>query len=427
MSSKNAKILMVLFLLTLPLIMSGCFTDLIGFVCDFNPDSDHCFQFLAVQKADPYGCEKIQGEKFKDAGSNPPKDKCYLMIAENTGDYKACEYIQGGLYSYTKEECYLSTAIKNEDPSGCKKLSGVDLENCRTSLSEKITADKLTEIDDQIKILKDELRKDPSDPNLIKQLSGLEDKRKDYMDVMNQDNLNQYTKGKFSSELSDVEDSDVKSEIAKAFVKYRMQSGEKDIDKLMEKLKDIKEEKEYLKSLDEQANELVDLMKEKASDYVDGKKEEIVDAMKEKGWKWVKDNGGDRLKYGLSRLEDMKSKYDKASEQYKQISDQIAKIKKAYDEVKGVYDKIDKFNEQVKQGKISQEHAKVLKGAVLLGKGLEYATSYVPVFGSTISKVSSATFETTIKFANKRAQRSNSLQKCLDDPDNCDPDGITAY
>jgi hypothetical protein len=64
---------------------------------------------------------------------------------------------------------------------------------------------------------------------------------------------------------------------------------------------------------------------------------------------------------------------------------------------------------------------------VYLGKGLEYATAYVPVFGSTISTVSKETFDATIKFATKRAQRTTSLDKCIEDPEHCDTDGITAY
>jgi hypothetical protein len=63
----------------------------------------------------------------------------------------------------------------------------------------------------------------------------------------------------------------------------------------------------------------------------------------------------------------------------------------------------------------------------LLDKGLEYATAYVPVFGSTISTISKETFGTVIELAKKRAERSTALEKCFDDPANCDTDKISGY
>jgi len=54
-------------------------------------------------------------------------------------------------------------------------------------------------------------------------------------------------------------------------------------------------------------------------------------------------------------------------------------------------------------------------------------TEYVPVFGSTISKITNATFETTIKVAEERAKRTTALDKCIDDPLNCNTDSISGY
>lgn len=58
-------------------------TELGGMMCTLMPDSDHCYQFTAVQSGSPAACERIKGTKFKDTGSNPPRDKCYLQIALN--------------------------------------------------------------------------------------------------------------------------------------------------------------------------------------------------------------------------------------------------------------------------------------------------------------------------------------------------------
>lgn len=54
-------------------------------------------------------------------------------------------------------------------------------------------------------------------------------------------------------------------------------------------------------------------------------------------------------------------------------------------------------------------------------------TEYVPVFGSTISKVTDETFNATMKFAEERAKRATALDKCIEDPLNCDTDSISGY
>lgn len=92
-----------------------------------------------------------------------------------------------------------------------------------------------------------------------------------------------------------------------------------------------------------------------------------------------------------------------------------------------MYDRVDKVNKLLAEGRIDAGKAKVLKGAVLLDKGLEYATGYVPVFGSTISTISKETFGTVIELAKKRAERSTAIEKCFDDPEHCDTDGISGY
>ncbi len=68
-----------------------------------------------------------------------------------------------------------------------------------------------------------------------------------------------------------------------------------------------------------------------------------------------------------------------------------------------------------------------MKWAVLLQNGLTAVTEYVPVFWSTISKITDATFEATMKFAQKRAERATALDKCINDPENCDTDSISWY
>jgi len=411
--------------------LSGCLGDLMGVMCDFLPDADHCNQAAAVQEADTDDCAKIKGEGF--TGSNPPRDKCYLQIAENTGDYSACDKIQGGPMSYTKDDCIYAAAIKNDDPAGCNKMKGLAFENCKHDFNESITTDKLAEIADKIEKLKSAYGKDSDNEELKKELAALEKKRKDMNEFATPETKNAYIKTAREEIMKDVEDDDVKSVIANQFKDFRTKNPNASPDELIAKMGEIKDRQDTIKGLDEQVNEVFDEMKDTMGEFIKDNADEATGAsefaekMQEKGVEWFKENGGARVKRGIENLEWMKEKYDKASEQYEQISGQIEKLQKVYDEAAEVYTKIDKVNKLVAEGKLDKGKAGVLHGAILLGKGLEYSTAYVPVFGSTISKISKATFEETVIFATKRAQRTVALDKCIEDPEHCDTEGITGY
>jgi len=422
----STRFLPVIAVFTLLTALSGCLGDLIEFSCLFSDDASHCYQSAAVQNSDPNGCEKVTPP----AGftmSNPPQDKCYLQIAQNTGDYSICKKIKGGIGSYSEEECILGIVKRKGDPLGCKELTGVAFEDCKKEFGGTITPDKLKTLDEEIDALKSTVGSDPSDADAKKRLDALLKEREGLLGVISDENKQQYQKGRYAEVLEDVEDEEVKSEIRREFIKWRSENPEKDIDAYVKRLEAIKEEKEFVKRMDDQANELVDSLKEKVGEYADEQKEAAINAFTEKGWSWAKEKSGDDLKRNLERMEALKEKYDKASEKYAEMTEKIDKIKKVYEEVKGVYTKVDSYNKLVAEGKIDQGQAKVLKGAVLLGKGLEYATSYVPIFGSTISKVTAGTFEATIKLATSRAQRSTKLNACIEDPENCDPNGISGY
>lgn len=152
----------------MPFLLSSCDSVLGGIgalMCSLAPDSDHCFQWSAVQSGDPEQCDKIKGTKFKDVGSNPPRDKCYLTIAENTGNYNSCNKIQGGMMSYTKTECIAGAAIKKDDPEGCAKLaSGTpDQLRCVAAIA---TPAKVKERDAEFQKLREELGDDPQNKEL---------------------------------------------------------------------------------------------------------------------------------------------------------------------------------------------------------------------------------------------------------------------
>lgn len=422
---------LVLIIIFSAFIFTGCdwLSELLGPNCDLLPDSGHCYQAAGGQSGDSSNCEKIKAPpEYAKMGSNPPKDKCYMMIAENTGDYSYCKKMKGGFGSYESADCISEIAAWNADPKGCKMLTGADFESCKKELGNALTPDRMSKLDSDLEAVKKDLEDDPTNTELKQKLKKLQAEQSEKMEFMSSENRVQYTRTKVDEVIGGVDDEDVKSSIVKDYLAIKGKNPNMNFDQLMGELKKVKEEKEFIKRLDDQANTLVDLIKNGASDYADEKKQELIDAATEKGWDYIKNKGeGAGYYWQLKKLEDMKEKYDKASENYKAISEKLEKFKKTYDEVSQVYKKVDEFNKMLKEGKINEGQAKVLKGAVLLGKGLEYATSYVPVFGSTVSTVSKETFEVVVKVAKKRAERTNSLQKCIDDPANCDPDSITGY
>jgi hypothetical protein len=427
------KLSLLLCVIIASFTLSGCLGDIMGLFCDLTGGGDHCYQAESIQNADPYGCEKIKGEGFK--GSNPPKDKCYLLIAENTGNYDACDKIVGGPMSYTKEECVTGAALKNEDPEGCNRLSGASFSNCKQQLGATITTDKLTDINQQVEDAKSAAGRDPGDEDAQKYLADLLKKQKALFDFAPANVKGDFLKKSREEIMAGVGDEDVKSEISKEFIDFRTKNPNADINTQLAKMKELKDNQEFVKNMDEQANELIDTIKENASEFANGTIDDLYgediqkykDEMKDKGMKMLEEKGGDTLKRGIEQLQWMKGKYDKASEQYDAISKQISKLQKVYDEAAGVYKKYDEINKLVAEGKIDPGKAKVLHGAIFLGKGLEYATEYVPVFGSTASKITKATFDATIKFATKRAERTTSLDKCISDPAHCDTDNISGY
>ncbi len=417
------------------LFLSGCslITDLGNMMCTLMPDSDHCFQFTAVQSGSPAACERIKGTKFKDSGSNPPRDKCYLQIALNKGDYTICNNIKWGLMSYSKDECttnvgdkLLKEAIDKDDINSCKKLKSFPVSSTYTDCVGKLAnAEKLKSGDTKIESLIESLKKDPDNRDLQKELAKQKADKQAKYELMTDAERVAYFGEKRKEIMGDIDDEDVASAISKEYTKYR--EGEKDINKLLDTLEAITAKQQRIKQADIDANYLTDQIKEQLEGIVGDKQDEIIWEMGESAKDWIEKNGGEKLKWSLKEMEWAMGKYEKWSEMYESMKGKYDKLKWAYDEVMGIYNRVDQVNKMLAEGKIDAGKAKVLKWAVLLDKGLEYATSYVPVFGSTISTVSKATFGTVIELAKKRAERSTALDKCFSDPANCDTDAISGY
>lgn len=434
------KAINTLLVLSLPLLLSSCNWDGIfsfawNFMCSLAPDSDHCSQFLAVQSGNSDKCAKIKWTKFKSGWSNPPRDKCYMQIAINKWDYTTCSKIQWWYMSYSKEECIkdvwkniLDLSVKNDDLEWCKKLSKFptwylwNYEECKAKLA---TPEKIKKSDSKMDDIIESLKKDPWNTELKKELDNLKKQKQATYDMMTDKNRADYFSEKRQEIMKDVEDEDVKSAISKEYTNYR--SWEKDINKLLEKLQEVTEKQQTLKKLDEEANVLVDQVKEQLEWIVNDKQDEIIEEMWDKAKDRIAKNWWDNLKWSLKNMEYAMWKYEKWSKMYEDAKWKYDKLKWYYDEIMWVYDRVDQVNKMVAEWKIDAWKAKVLKWAVLLDKWLEYTTQYVPVFWSTISTISKETFWTVIKLAKKRAERSTAIEKCFDDPANCDTDSISGY
>lgn len=418
---KPSLLLIAFLLFTLPLL-SGCWD---SDPCATDPDSKHCYQNEAVNNSDPSQCAKISGKEFKQYWSNPPRDKCYMMVAAKMGDYGICNKIKWGEMSYTKTDCILEVINEQNDPKGCDLLKGKDrFDECNQTFR---SVDALNMKDQTIDDLTEQLKNDPDNIELKQQMDKALIAKKNLFVYLSPEEQSSYIKNQREEIMENIDDSDVSSLISKEYTAFKTANPDADVITLLDTMKSIADKQKAIKQIDEDANALIDAVKEQMMWLAQAGQDEITDAMKEKAADWIKENGGDNLKWSLKNLEWMKDKYEKWSEAYNAIEEKYQKIKWVYDQINGIYTKMDGLDTLVAQGKLTADKAYVIKWAVLLQNWLTAVTDYVPVFGSTISKVTDATFEATIKFAEERAKRATALDKCIDDPLNCDTDNISGY
>lgn len=393
--------------------------------CADDPDSKHCYQAEAVSSWDPAQCNKISWKEFKEYWSNPPRDKCYMMVAAKLWNYDICNKIKWWEMSYTKADCIFEVINENDDPKWCDRLKWKDrYQECNETFR---SANALIMRDQTIDSLTQQIKDDPDNAELKAKLQKEMDSKKALFPFLSATEKSTYIKEQREKIMEDVDDADVQNSIAKEYNKFRTANPNADIITMLDKMKSIADKQKMMKQADEDANALVDAVKEQMTDLAQQWQDAATDAMKEKAADWIKENWWEKLKRSLKNLEWMKDKYDKASEEYAAVQEKYNKLKGAYDKVNAIYGKMDGFDTLVAQWKITADKAKVLKWAVLLQNGLTAVTEYVPVFGSTISKVTDATFEATMKFAQKRAERATALDKCINDPEHCDTDSISWY
>lgn len=418
---KSSFWVIALLLVSLPLF-SGCWD---ADPCADDPDSKHCYQNEAVENSDPSQCAKISGKEFKKYGSNPPRDKCYMMVAAKMGNYGICDKIKWGEMSYTKADCIFEVINEQGDPKWCDLLEGKDRHG--ECLDTFRSADALSMKDQTIDDLTEQLKNDPDNADLKQQIDKAMATKKSLFTYLSPEEQSNYIKDQREKIMENIDDPDVNSLVAKEYNAFKQSNPDADVITLLDKMKSIADKQEAIKQIDEDANTLVDAVKEQMMELAQAGEDELTDTMKEKAADWIKENGGDNLKWSLKNLEWMKDKYEKWSEAYNAINEKYEKIKWVYDQINGIYTKMGSLDTLVAQGKLTADKARVIKWAVLLQNWLTAVTDYVPVFGSTISKITDATFEMTIKVAEERAKRTTALDKCIDDPLNCDTDNISGY
>ncbi len=275
--------------------------------------------------------------------------------------------------------------------------------------------------------LTERIKNDPENAELKQELEKAMNSKKELFNYLPSEDQSQYVKEFRENLMEDIYDEEVKLAIAREYNEYKRNNPDENILNQLDKMETIAKKQQTLKNLDEDANMLVDTIKDQMMDFAQQGQDAVTDMMKEKASDWIKENGGDSLKRSLERMERLKDKYDEASEEYDAINEKYQKLKATYDQIMEISAQMDKFDTLVAQGKIDANKAHVLKGAVLLQNGLTAVTEYVPVFGSTVSKITDATFSTALKVAEERAKRTTALDKCIEDPLNCDVDGISAY
>lgn len=417
---KSKLLLFVAFVATFPLL-AWCRDD----PCADDPDSKHCYQNEAVEAGDPSMCNKISGKEFKQYGSNPPRDKCYMMVAAKIGDYSICNKIKWGEMSYTKADCIFEVINEQSDPKWCDLLKWKDRhEECLETFR---SANALIMKDQTIDNLTEQLKNDPDNAELKAQLSKAMEGKKSLFTYLSPEEQTTYIKEQREKIMGDIDDEDVSSLVAQEYNAFKKANPNADVITLLDQMKAIADKQEAIKKIDEDANALVDAVKAQMMAIAQAGQDEMTDAMKEKAADWIKENWWDNLKWSLKNLEWMKDKYEKWSEAYNAINEKYEKIKWVYDQINGVYTKMGSLDTLVAQGKLTADKARVIKWAILLQNWLTAVTEYVPVFWSTISKVTDATFEAAIKLAEERAKRTTALNKCIEDPLNCDTDSISGY
>jgi uncharacterized protein YueI len=153
------------------------------------------------------------------------------------------------------------------------------------------SANAMTMKDQAIDDLTEQAKNDPDNAELKAQLQKLMNAKKDLFKYLSPAEQSTYTKAYREKVMEDIEDEDVKTSIAKEYNDYKKSNPNADIITMMDKMKSIADKQEAMKQADEDANALIDAVKDQMTDLAQQGQDAMTDAMKEKAADWIKENG----------------------------------------------------------------------------------------------------------------------------------------
>lgn len=208
---------------------------------------------------------------------------------------------------------------------------------------------------------------------------------------------------RLASVLDKIQQPEARKEATQRFVDTRRAEVDAGLRKADKQLKKASAEKSTTGALQQVIETAVD----KAKGPLTEKAAEKVDGVLARGWGWLKGKFG-----GEAKAPSGPGPVSSAVKVLGKVQDIGEKV----GEVVKVKQSIDKLTEQVKKGEISEDRGKVLKGGTLLGKALAKVAGYIPIFGSTASKVTDETFGVALKAGNKLARHYTTTDCCVRDP-----------
>ena len=105
----SKKILIITILLFLGWCTGGCSLvwEVVYVWCEYNEDSDHCYQKAAIANNNPDTCDEIE--------YGPPRDKCHMMIAMTNNDDSYCDEAEWVPGWYSEDTCISKVEEVNEE------------------------------------------------------------------------------------------------------------------------------------------------------------------------------------------------------------------------------------------------------------------------------------------------------------------------
>lgn len=97
-------------------------------------------------------------------------------------------------------------------------------------------------------------------------------------------------------------------------------------------------------------------------------------------------------------------------------ADKINKAKEVIQDINEVRESIRKLEQKVKAGEVRGDHGRMLKGTVILGKGLKLVVDKVPIVGWAGAEVVDKTFGVVVKVGSEFAKTTSTWDCCTQDP-----------